>query len=77
MIMAILMIMASRTTTTAVRPTHTWRLCPGRTPMGRCPSLVFPELVEGSYELYEKLDGRIQLEVVIVGGHVTEATWPV
>lgn len=43
---------------------------------GRLPSLVFPELVEGDYELYEKGDTVVRLRVAISGGRVTEADWP-
>ncbi len=43
---------------------------------GRVPSLVFPELVEGSYELYEKGTTDVRLVVDIVGGQVADATWP-
>jgi hypothetical protein len=40
------------------------------------PSLVFGELTEGSYELYEKGGGPVRLTVPVGGGVVTEATWP-
>jgi hypothetical protein len=39
-------------------------------------SLVFPELVEGGYKLYRKPDGPVELTVSVVGGQVTEASWP-
>ncbi|HVD90213.1 MAG TPA: hypothetical protein VNB91_15070 [Jatrophihabitantaceae bacterium] len=39
-------------------------------------SAVFPELYEGRYELYERVDGRPQLAVDITGGEVTQASWP-
>jgi hypothetical protein len=39
-------------------------------------SAVFPELHEGRYELYERLDGRPQLVVEVFGGEVTQASWP-
>jgi hypothetical protein len=43
----------------------------------RVPSLVFPELVTGSYELFEKGDGkRVRLRAEIVGGEVTALVWP-
>jgi hypothetical protein len=45
---------------------------------GRLPSLVFGELEEGRYDLFEK--GRpddVALSVVVTGGLVTTATWPV
>jgi hypothetical protein len=44
---------------------------------GSLPSLVFPELGSGRYELFEK--GRpdaVALEVEVVGGAVTSADWP-
>ena len=41
------------------------------------PSLVFPELVEGRYELYLKETDRVQLTVEVNGGEVTTAAWPV
>lgn len=43
---------------------------------GLLPSLVFPELREGSYELYVKPDGEVQLTVEVQGGRVAYATWP-
>jgi len=43
---------------------------------GRVPSLVFPELVEGSYELYEKETDDVRLTVDVRGGEVTAAHWP-
>ena len=43
---------------------------------GRVPSLVFPELVEGSYELYEKETDDVRLTVDVRGGEVTTAHWP-
>jgi hypothetical protein len=42
----------------------------------RLPSLVYPELVEGGYELYEKLGGPVRLRATVRGGEVTEAVWP-
>jgi len=44
---------------------------------GRLPSLVFGELEEGRYDLFEK--GRpddVALTVEVTGGLVTTATWP-
>jgi hypothetical protein len=44
---------------------------------GRVPSLVFGELGQGRYELFEK--GRpdaVALCVAVAGGEVTSATWP-
>ena len=43
----------------------------------RVPSLVFPELVEGSYELYEKGTDDVRLVADVRGGQVAEAAWPV
>jgi hypothetical protein len=40
------------------------------------PSLVYGELTEGSYELYEKGGGPVRLTVAVQGGAVTEADWP-
>ncbi len=40
------------------------------------PSLVFPELVEGSYELYVKETDDVRLTVDVTGGVVTDAVWP-
>ena len=39
------------------------------------PSLVFGELAEGSYELYEKGGGPVRLTAEVRGGAVTEVTW--
>lgn len=39
-------------------------------------SAVFPELVAGRYELYERPAGSIALTVDVRGGEVTEAAWP-
>lgn len=44
---------------------------------GRLPSLVFPDLGAGRYELFEK--GRseaVALRVEVIGGAVTTADWP-
>ncbi len=41
------------------------------------PSLVFPELVQGSYELYQRPAGPVELTVSVVGGAVTEVSWPI
>jgi hypothetical protein len=40
------------------------------------PSLVFPELRAGRYELYQRPAGSVALTVRIVGGEVTNAAWP-
>ena len=39
------------------------------------PSLVFAELVEGSYELYVKGTHDVRLTVEVVGGEVTSSVW--
>ncbi|HEU4811344.1 MAG TPA: hypothetical protein VFT00_04320 [Nocardioides sp.] len=41
----------------------------------RIPSLVFPELLEGSYELYEKGTHHVRLTVAVRGGEVATAAW--
>ena len=46
------------------------------TPLGVIHSLVFPELVEGTYELHRRPAGPVELTVTIRGGAVTEAPWP-
>ncbi len=43
---------------------------------GTLPSLVFPELVEGSYALVPKGTDDVRLTVDVRGGQVTSATWP-
>jgi ABC-type Zn2+ transport system substrate-binding protein/surface adhesin len=43
---------------------------------GTLSTAVFPELTAGRYELYERLDGTVRLSADIVGGEVTEASWP-
>ena len=39
-------------------------------------SLVFAEVVEGSYGLYPKEADDLMLTVTVVGGQVTSAEWP-
>ena len=41
----------------------------------RVPSLVFPELVEGRYALYEKGTTKVHMVVDVDGGEVTTVTW--
>ena len=41
----------------------------------RVPSLVFPELVEGRYALYEKGTTDVHLVVDVRGGEVATAAW--
>jgi hypothetical protein len=43
---------------------------------GSQPSLVFPELVEGSYELFDKGADHVLLTAEITGGQVTFLEWP-
>ena len=43
---------------------------------GPVPSLVFPELVEGRYELYMKETHDVELVVDVTGGEVATAAWP-
>ena len=43
---------------------------------GRVHSLVFPELREGTYVLYRRPNGPVELEVSVTGGAVAEAAWP-
>ncbi len=43
---------------------------------GTLPSLVFPELLEGSYALVPKGTDDVQLRVDVLGGAVTTASWP-
>ncbi len=42
----------------------------------RMPSLVFGDLREGSYELYEKGGGPVRLTAEVTGSEVTQLTWP-
>jgi hypothetical protein len=49
---------------------------PRPTPGGAVPSLVFPELVEGSYALVPKGTDDVRLRVDVHGGEVTTAAWP-
>lgn len=44
---------------------------------GAVPSLVFPELVTGRYELYVKETAEVRLVVDVTGGEVATAVWPV
>jgi hypothetical protein len=43
---------------------------------GSLPSLVFPDLVEGSYELFDKGEDTVLLTADITGGQVTFLEWP-
>ncbi|TCC08363.1 hypothetical protein [Kribbella soli] len=40
-------------------------------------SAVFFEIPQGSYELYVRPSGQVQLTVEVTGGAVTHAKWPV
>ena len=40
------------------------------------PSLVYGSLTEGVYDLYIRPDGPVMLTAEVLGGQVTEATWP-
>lgn len=40
------------------------------------PSLVFPDLEQGRYDLVEKGSDQVRLTVRISGGEVTNAVWP-
>jgi hypothetical protein len=43
---------------------------------GHIPSLVFPELVAGRYELFEKGHGEhVMLQAAVAGGEVTSVAW--
>ena len=46
------------------------------TPSGPIHSLVFGEVLEGRYEFYIRPDGPVRLTLDVVGGAVTEASWP-
>jgi hypothetical protein len=48
---------------------------PRPVPGGTVPSLVFPELVEGSYALVPKGTDDVRLRVDVRGGEVTSAVW--
>jgi hypothetical protein len=43
---------------------------------GHQPSLVFPDLVGGSYELFDKGEDTVLLTAEITGGQVTFLEWP-
>jgi hypothetical protein len=45
-------------------------------PGGTQPSLVFPELTEGSYQLFDKGADEVLLTAEIIGGEVTFLEWP-
>ena len=56
-------------------PTHVGVVArPGQ--HGRVPSIVFPELPEGDYELYERPAGPVTFTATIRGGEVASAVWP-
>ena len=39
-------------------------------------SLVFPELAQGTYDLYIRPSGPVALTATVTGGQVTESHWP-
>jgi hypothetical protein len=43
---------------------------------GEVPSLVFPEVAEGSYGLYLKEADDLRMVVAVTGGEVTAVEWP-
>jgi hypothetical protein len=43
---------------------------------GTVPTLVFPSLREGSYELYRRPVGPTELVATVRGGEVCEEHWP-
>jgi hypothetical protein len=45
-------------------------------PAGTVPSLVFPDLAEGSYELFDKGADEVRARADVVGGQVTFLEWP-
>jgi hypothetical protein len=49
---------------------------PRPTPSGFLHCAVFPSLREGSYELSERPFGHVALEVTVIGGKITQASWP-
>lgn len=40
------------------------------------PTVVFPNLRDGDYELYERPNGQTRLRAHVVGGQVASRTWP-
>ena len=40
------------------------------------PTVVFPNLRDGEYELYERPNGQTRLRAHVVGGQVASQTWP-
>jgi hypothetical protein len=49
---------------------------PRPTPAGLVHCVVFPSLLQGLYELYERPSGPVRLQVTIKGGQVTQTSWP-
>jgi len=45
------------------------------TSAGPMPSLVFPDLLDGTYELYEKGTRQVEMTARVHGGVVTQAIW--
>jgi hypothetical protein len=61
------------------RPQHLAHVAVVRRPLagGEVPSLVFPELSDGGYELFCKGHPEaVALRVDVVGGEVTTTDWP-
>jgi hypothetical protein len=45
-------------------------------PDGTIPSLVFPEMREGTYDLVPKGGGPVHVTATVRGNEVTQLTWP-
>lgn len=50
---------------------------PRPTADGLAPTLVYPFVVEGEYDLFPLPAGPVAMTVRVSGGSVTRATWPV
>lgn len=59
----------------AGHPTRRLHVAVHRRPAGNASAAVFPQLVAGSYDLWDANDA-VALRVQIVGGEITEAVWP-
>ena len=46
------------------------------TAVGVRHSLVYPELVEGTYDLFVMPDGPVTLTVAVAGGAISSVSWP-
>ena len=49
---------------------------PRPTASGTAPTLVYPSVREGEYELFPMPAGPVAMTVTVSGGRVTRATWP-